>query len=70
VHVSEDVVYEVTEAIWENIEELQETAQWMPSTINEDTGLALIAGRLHPGAARYYKEAGWKIPEPTVFLPK
>jgi TRAP-type uncharacterized transport system substrate-binding protein len=42
----------------------------MPSTINEDTGLALIAGRLHPGAARYYKEAGWKIPEPTVFLPK
>jgi hypothetical protein len=28
------------------------------------------AGRLHPGAARYYKEAGWEIPEPTVFLPK
>lgn len=69
-HVAEDVVYEVTKAIWENIGEIQETAQWMPATINKESGLGLIAGRLHPGAARYYKEAGWDIPEPIDFHAK
>ena len=69
-HVPDEVVYKVTKAIWENLEELQETAQWMPSTINKENGLSLIAGRLHPGAERYYKEAGWAIPEPVVFKPK
>lgn len=66
-HVPEEVVYQVTKAIWENLPELQETAVWMPSTVTKETGLALIAGRLHPGALRYYQEAGWAIPEPTVF---
>jgi len=68
-HVDEETVYKVTKAIWENLGEIQETAQWMPSTINKESGLSLIAGRLHPGAARYYKEAGWTIPEPIVFKP-
>ena len=39
----------------------------MPSTINKELGLGLVAGRLHPGAERYYKEAGWEIPEPVAF---
>ncbi len=69
-HVDEETVYKVTKAIWENIGEIHETAQWMPLTINKEKGLELIAGRLHPGAARYYKEAGWTIPEPVVFKPK
>lgn len=69
-HVDEEVVYQVTKAIWENIGEIQETAQWMPSTINKENALSLIAGRLHPGAERYYRENGWTIPEPVVFLPK
>ena len=66
-HVSEDAVYKVTKAIWENLAELHETAVWMPSTITKEQGLELIAGRLHPGALRYYQEAGWTIPEPIVF---
>ncbi len=69
-HVDEDVVYEVTKAIWENIGEIHETAQWMPSTITKEGGLSLVAGRLHPGAERYYREMGWEIPEPVVFKPK
>ncbi|MFT7595305.1 MAG: TRAP transporter TAXI family solute receptor [Paracoccaceae bacterium] len=68
-HVDEEVVYQVTKAIWENIGEIQETAQWMPSTINKEHALDLIAGRLHPGAERYYREMGWQIPEATVYLP-
>ncbi len=65
--VDEDVVYQVTKAIWENLDEIQETAQWMPGTVNKKNALALVAGRLHPGAERYYREAGWEIPEPVEF---
>lgn len=66
-HVSEDAVYKVTKAIWENLAELQETAVWMPSTVTKEQGLELIAGRLNPGALRYYQDAGWTIPDPIVF---
>lgn len=68
--LDEEVVYKVTKAIWENIGEMHETAKWMKSTINKDGALALIAGRLHPGAERYYREMGWTIPQPQVFKPK
>lgn len=69
-HVDEETVYQVTKAIWENIGEIHETAQWMPPTIKEETALELVVGRLHPGAERYYREIGWTIPEPVVFKPK
>ena len=69
-HVDADVVYRVTKAIWENLNEIHETAQWMPSTITREKGLELVASRLHPGAERYYKETGWAIPKPVVFKPK
>ena len=39
----------------------------MPNTITKEQGLGLIASRLHPGAERYYREAGWVIPEPVTF---
>jgi uncharacterized protein len=62
-HVDEEVVYQVTKAIWENLGTLHEVAQWMPSTITKETALQIIPGRLHPGAERYYREMGWEIPE-------
>lgn len=68
-HVDEEVVYQVTKAIWENIGEIHDTAQWMENTIRKEDALQLIAGRLHPGAERYYREAGWTIPEPQTFEP-
>lgn len=67
-HVDEEVVYQVTKAIWENLEEIHDTAQWMKNTIRKEDALDLIAGRLHPGAERYYREAGWTIPKPQVFV--
>lgn len=69
-HVDEEVVYQVTKAIWEHLDEIHGTAEWMKNTIKRETALELIAGRLHPGAERYYREAGWDIPEATVFAPK
>ncbi|SDE51092.1 TAXI family TRAP transporter solute-binding subunit [Ruegeria marina] len=69
-HVDEEVVYQVTKAIWENLDEIHGTAEWMKSTIRKDTALELIVGRLHPGAERYYREAGWDIPEAQVITPQ
>ena len=66
-HVDEEVVYQVTKAIWENLNEIHETAVWMPSTVRKETALQLIPGRLHPGAERYYREMGWEIPAATTF---
>ena len=66
-HVDEEVVYQVTKAIWENLADIHEAAAWMPNTITKEQGLGLIASRLHPGAERYYREAGWVIPEPVTF---
>lgn len=68
-HVDEEVVYQVTKAIWENLDDIHGTADWMKNTIKKETALELIAGRLHPGAERYYREAGWDIPDAQVFAP-
>ena len=68
-HVPEDVVYAVTRAIWENLDEVHGAADWLPATIIPQTALSLVAGRLHPGAARYYSEMGWSVPEATTFTP-
>lgn len=69
-HVDEQTVYEVTKAIWENLDEIHETAQWMPSTLQQEAALDLIAGRLHPGAEKYYREMGWDVPDAVTFEPK
>ena len=68
--LDEEVVYQVTKTIWENLGELHETAKWMESTINKENGLSFIPNRLHPGAKRYYQEMGWTIPEAMIYEPK
>ena len=59
----EDVIYKMTKAFWEHIDEAHAMAPWMKNAINKEQALAAIAGEVHPGAAKYYKEVGWKIPE-------
>ena len=65
--LDEEVVYQVTKAIWENVEELHEAAAWMKDTVSLDKALDFIPSRLHPGAERYYREIGMTIPEPTTY---
>ena len=56
----EDLVYEMTKAIWENIDELAQVhvsqKDLDPSMIKS---VASLPVPLHPGAERYYKEKGW-----------
>ncbi|GIS90567.1 MAG: hypothetical protein CM1200mP20_06080 [Pseudomonadota bacterium] len=65
--LDEEVVYQVTKAIWENVEELHEAAAGMKDTVSLDKALDFIPSRLHPGAERYYREIGKTIPEPTTY---
>ena len=60
----EDVVYRITRAFWQNIKEAHATAIWMKNAVNLDVALVVVPHGLHPGAARYYREMGLKIPPP------
>ncbi|MEC7764296.1 MAG: TAXI family TRAP transporter solute-binding subunit [Pseudomonadota bacterium] len=60
-----DLVYDMTKTLWENIDEIRETAAWM-QTITKETALSQSNIPLHIGAYRYYQEAGFDIPEHMV----
>lgn len=60
--LSDDMVYGMTKAIWENLEEMQQTAVTLQS-INPEQPFLGANVPLHPGAAKYYKEVGIEVPE-------
>lgn len=66
-HVPEDVVYELTKAIWEHRDELVQAAKWMETSIRIEDAATFIPSRLHPGARRYYEEIGLTIEEPLQY---
>lgn len=53
----EDVAYEITKTLWSNIDEVNKTSLAL-SLVSPDTALDSLSAKLHPGAARYFKEAG------------
>ncbi len=59
--VPEDVVYNATKAFWDNIDEVQSTAFFLKE-VNKDSAFTSVNVPLHPGALRYYEEAGFEIP--------
>lgn len=61
-----DVVYAMTKAFWENIEEAYALAPWMKSAVSLEEALFPIPNGIHPGALRYYKELGLDIPDAFV----
>ena len=56
--VSDDVIYELTKAFWDNIDDLKATPAPLKYTTLEETVLDLAGLPIHDGAARYYKERG------------
>ncbi len=60
--VSEEVVYNVTKAFWENLDQVHATAFFLKD-VTPDTAFTAINVPLHPGAERYYDEAGTTIPK-------
>lgn len=60
--IPEDVVYEMTKVVWAHWEEILQAAPFL-KVVNPKNVLNGIPVPLHPGAYRYYKEKGFKIPD-------
>ena len=60
--ISPDLAYKMTKAFWDNIGEVYKKAAGFRDAIKFKNALKQIASPLHPGAARYYREKGVKIP--------
>jgi hypothetical protein len=56
--VPEDVVYEVTRAVFANFEEFKKLHPAFANLTKEEMIAQALSAPLHPGAAKYYKEAG------------
>ena len=63
--VDEEVVYQLTRLLWENLATLQEIHSATRS-MSLQTALRGVAVPLHPGALRYYREQNLEIPANLV----
>ncbi|MDA0338268.1 MAG: TAXI family TRAP transporter solute-binding subunit [Proteobacteria bacterium] len=63
--LDEETVYNVTKTFWEAAEAQREATPWLKH-ITVETGIQNGGLPLHPGAQRYYKEAGFTIPEGSM----
>lgn len=59
--MSDDDAYTLTKAYWEAKADMGKNAKWWNGVTPEM--LANVIGKLHPGAARYYAEAGIAVPD-------
>ncbi|MEL6963652.1 MAG: TAXI family TRAP transporter solute-binding subunit, partial [Pseudomonadota bacterium] len=56
--LDEETVYRVTKAFWDNIDQVTSDAPWANALDVEFAASKRGLMELHPGAARYYREAG------------
>ena len=59
--ISEEIVYNVTKVIWENLATLQEI-HGATKDMRLEIAIDGLGAPLHPGAIRYYREVGLEIP--------
>ncbi len=59
--LSDDDVYRIVKAIWENRDEWQGVANSVSKQVVIDSALSGIPVKLHPGAVKYYQEIGLDI---------
>ncbi|MEJ6392966.1 TAXI family TRAP transporter solute-binding subunit [Gymnodinialimonas sp. 2305UL16-5] len=60
--VDEEVVYQATRAFWEGLDDVHATALFLQE-VTPETAFTAVNVPLHPGALRYYEEAGFDIPD-------
>ncbi|MDO4493812.1 MAG: TAXI family TRAP transporter solute-binding subunit [Clostridia bacterium] len=60
---SEDEIYALTKALYENLDELKEINGKAKAYMTVEGALSGIPSNLHPGARRYYEEIGLEIPD-------
>ncbi|PRD41737.1 TRAP transporter substrate-binding protein [Phyllobacterium phragmitis] len=59
--MDEETAYQLTRTFWQQKEAMSGSAPWWKGV--DKSLMANIAGKLHPGAIRYYKEAGFELAE-------
>lgn len=59
--MDDETAYQLTKAYWESKASMAEVARWWAGV--DPAMLETMAGPLHPGALRYYEEAGIAIPD-------
>ena len=57
--MSDDAAYELTKAFWESKAAMAETSPWWKGV--DQSLMGNVAVKFHPGAIRYYKEAGMEL---------
>ncbi len=57
-----ELVYQMTKAYWTHIDEAHAMAPWAKDALTPENAVTSLAGQLHPGAEKYYREAGVTIP--------
>ncbi len=56
--LDEETVYRITRAFWENLDQVTSEAPWVEAIDIDYAAQQLGQMQLHPGAERYYREAG------------
>ena len=56
--LDEEIVYQITKAFWENVDQITSEAPWAKALDVSYAVTNIGAMTIHPGAARYYREAG------------
>ncbi len=56
--LDEEMIYQITRAFWENIDQVTSDAPWAEALDIEFAATQRGMAQLHPGAERYYREAG------------
>lgn len=59
--LSDEAVYQMTKAFWERLDALQRIDPFMKG-VTREIAFSAKTVKLHPGALRYYREAGWAVP--------
>jgi len=63
--ISEEVVYQITRVIWENLATLQEIHR-ATRDMRPEIAVRGLGAPLHAGALRYYREVGLEVPERLI----
>ncbi|WP_136657616.1 TAXI family TRAP transporter solute-binding subunit [Nitratireductor sp. XY-223] len=60
--LSDDLVYNITKAFWENLDAVHDSSALLKA-INKESAFNALNIPLHKGAYRYYVEAGFDVPD-------
>jgi TRAP transporter TAXI family solute receptor len=60
-NMDEETAYQLTRTFWQQKDKMAESGAWWHAVTFD--GLATLGAKLHPGALKYYQEAGVTVPQ-------